>query len=229
MSTPSELTDLQSEIAEFRNLLREVKEVRALRRLRQKQLELKCELAALAVKDVFARYFEQCRKAGFNPNQLRVPAGNSDGGQWTSEGDGGARVRLADAGRLASPVMSDATDPIILGAQYAAEGHHFQAQQNYRNLPLSPETRKIFDDATSGRIHIRGHFFDEQHRQYNRATDEVMKNYMNRHGITPEQMTPNQAREIVKEIRESSDPRIRRYNEMIRFLQRMYRLRSGSE
>jgi hypothetical protein len=51
-----------------------------------------------------------------------VPAGNSDGGQWTSEGGGGAaRVRIADAGgALTSPVMSDASpDPIISGAQYA--------------------------------------------------------------------------------------------------------------
>ncbi len=32
------------------------------------------------------------RKAGFNPNQPRVPAGNPDGGQWTDEGgNGGAR------------------------------------------------------------------------------------------------------------------------------------------
>ena len=110
--TQSELTDLQSEIAEFRSLLREVKEVRALRRLRQKHLDLKCELAALTVKDVFARYFEQCRKAGFNPNQPRVPAGNSDGGQWTSEGGGG----LND-----SRVISDAVDNDWMpGAQYAA-------------------------------------------------------------------------------------------------------------
>jgi hypothetical protein len=28
-------------------------------------------------------------KAGFNPNQPRVPAGNSDGGQWTGSGGGG--------------------------------------------------------------------------------------------------------------------------------------------
>ncbi len=111
MSTPTELTGLQAEIAEFRSLLRDVKEVRALRRLRQKQLSLKCELAALAVKDVFGRYFEQCRKAGFNPNQPRVPAGNTDGGQWTSEGGG-----LYD-----SRVISDAADNDWMpGAQYAA-------------------------------------------------------------------------------------------------------------
>lgn len=29
-------------------------------------------------------------KAGFNPNQPRVPAGNPDGGQWTGSGGGGS-------------------------------------------------------------------------------------------------------------------------------------------
>ncbi len=38
-------------------------------------------------------------KSGYNPNQPRVPAGNPDGGEWTS----------ADA----SPVTSDPTDPMV--------------------------------------------------------------------------------------------------------------------
>jgi hypothetical protein len=64
---------------------------------------------------------EHARKANFNPNQPRVPADNSDGGQWTNEGGGVGRARFADAsGASTSPVMSDATpDPIRVGAQYA--------------------------------------------------------------------------------------------------------------
>jgi hypothetical protein len=64
-------------------------------------------------------------KAGFNPNQPRVPAGNPDGGQWTDGGSGISplfnAVRLADAGvAIGSGVMSDASpDPLIAGAQYA--------------------------------------------------------------------------------------------------------------
>jgi hypothetical protein len=79
-----------------------------------------------------ALYEELERRAGFNPNQPRVPAGNPDGGQWTSEAGASAllvslvassgnesRVRLAEA-RTNSPVISDATpDPIRIGAQYA--------------------------------------------------------------------------------------------------------------
>ncbi|MDQ2084333.1 hypothetical protein RA307_29450 [Xanthobacteraceae bacterium Astr-EGSB] len=64
-------------------------------------------------------------KAGFNPNQPRVPAGNPAGGQWTDGGNGTNpllnAVRLADAGGvIGSDVMSDASpDPLIAGAQYA--------------------------------------------------------------------------------------------------------------
>jgi hypothetical protein len=49
------------------------------------------------------------RKAGFNPDEPRVPAGNSDGGQWTREGGDGA-------------VISDATPDNTWkpGGQYAA-------------------------------------------------------------------------------------------------------------
>jgi hypothetical protein len=31
-------------------------------------------------------------KANFNPDQPRVPAGNPDGGQWTSEGGGNGGI-----------------------------------------------------------------------------------------------------------------------------------------
>jgi hypothetical protein len=62
----------------------------------------------------FALYEEMERRGGFNPNQPRVPAGNPDGGQWTSEGGGGG---LND-----SRVISDAMPPNdwVPGAQYAA-------------------------------------------------------------------------------------------------------------
>ena len=59
-----------------------------------------------------ARFEAAWRKAGFDPDQPRVPAGNPDGGQWTSGGGGG----------LNDPrVLSDATpdDAWIPGARYA--------------------------------------------------------------------------------------------------------------
>ncbi len=45
------------------------------------------ELAFLRVTATHARWRSMV-KAGFDPNQPRVPAGNSDGGQWTSTGSG---------------------------------------------------------------------------------------------------------------------------------------------
>ena len=42
------------------------------------------------------RALKQAYKAGFNPDQPRVPAGNPDGGQWTDEGaDSESQTQLA--------------------------------------------------------------------------------------------------------------------------------------
>jgi hypothetical protein len=46
------------------------------------------DLAYLAVKASYLRW-RTALKTGFNPNQPRVPAGNPDGGQWTSTAGGG--------------------------------------------------------------------------------------------------------------------------------------------
>jgi hypothetical protein len=54
-----------------------------------------------------------------------------------------------------------------------------------------------------------------------------MKRFMARHNIKPEQMTPDQARSVLKEIAESEEPRIRVYREMIKCMWMFYRLRSG--
>lgn len=61
-----------------------------------------------------ALYEELERRAGFNPDQPRVPAGNPDGGQWTVVAGGG--------GITDSRVVNDATpdNEWMPGAQYAA-------------------------------------------------------------------------------------------------------------
>jgi hypothetical protein len=48
---------------------------------------------------------EQLGRNGYDPNQPRVPAGNPDGGQWTSTG--ARRVRLAMAGGLSLGPLGD--------------------------------------------------------------------------------------------------------------------------
>jgi hypothetical protein len=58
---------------------------------------------------------------------------------------------------------------------------------------------------------------------------ELSNNFLERNDIRPEDMTPDQARSLLKEIRNSEDPRIRIYNDTIRMLRRLFRLRWGRE
>ena len=69
------------------------------------------------------------------------------------------------------------------------------------------------------------HYFDDMHRVYNIAVTQLMENYMKRHGITPDAMTPTQANKIVEAIHASRDPRIREYNEIVKLVARLFRLR----
>jgi hypothetical protein len=74
---------------------------------------------AVAAEEVLRRLEvlkEICRPK-FDPNQPRVPAGNPDGGQWTSTGSGSGR----GAGRNDQRVLSDASpdNGWKPGAQYA--------------------------------------------------------------------------------------------------------------
>jgi hypothetical protein len=59
------------------------------------------------IKQFVRELLRDLRKAGFNPDEPRVPAGSPDGGQWTSESGNGA-------------VISDATPEWKPGGQYAA-------------------------------------------------------------------------------------------------------------
>jgi hypothetical protein len=67
-------------------------------------LRPRCELAAANVIES-AKRLSVLLKANFNPNQPRVPAGNPDGGQWTSSSPTGP---TADAG---DPIESGRREP----------------------------------------------------------------------------------------------------------------------
>lgn len=126
---------------------------------------------------------------------------------------------------------------------YAPGGHHEMPRGVYKNWDLSPETRKVFDHSTTGtlpkeRVPInedsvpRGHYWggsNGAHGQYNSAVRELSEQFMQENHITPQTMTPDQARQLLKEIRESDDFRIRDYNRMIRLLRRIFRFRGGRE
>ncbi len=82
---------------------------------------------------------ERAVKANFDPNQPRVPAGNSDGGQWTDAGGGGgsgggatADVRVAQARRGRRGRGSDAeATPAQLAIRDVREA---QARESIRRV-----------------------------------------------------------------------------------------------
>jgi len=61
-------------------------------------LDIRREVAALRVYLSLKRLVALARKAGFNPAQLRLPAGQPGGGRWT-DGDGGDVILVGARGR----------------------------------------------------------------------------------------------------------------------------------
>jgi hypothetical protein len=102
--------------------------------IERERLAIRREIGSLRLELALLRF-------KYNSNQPRVPAGNPDGGQWTSgEGAGGSgpqRTGLADASRNDPRVLSDATPENSWqpGAQYA---------QNETPAPL----QRVHPDAT---------------------------------------------------------------------------------
>jgi CDI toxin RNase A-like protein len=85
----------------------------------------------------YARFFGE-EKAGFNPDQPRVPAGNPDGGQWIGTGgQGAARVRLAQTDRLAGY-------PVDLRDEEARGGHTIEKHVNKPREALVAQVRNAF-------------------------------------------------------------------------------------
>lgn len=152
----------------------------------------------------------------YSPEQPRVPAGSREGGQWTSDNSSGGRA------------TRDETTELSAQSRKRGKGHHELPQALYKKLPLPAETRKVFDEATTGPIPTRGHRWDNAHREYNETVEKLMNDFMTKNDIQPDQMTPQQAQALLKAVRESSEPRISNYNKGIRMLQFLYRLRTGT-
>jgi hypothetical protein len=60
----------------------------------------------------------------YDPNQPRVPAGHSDGGQWTNKGGHDAGRTLPNADHSAKTVLSDLGSDVSTGARYASRRSH---------------------------------------------------------------------------------------------------------
>jgi hypothetical protein len=148
--------------------------------------------------------------SNFDPLQPRVPAGNGiESGRWT---------------RLAGP-LTGLPFPEKVG------GHHFVHQSLYNKLPLPAETRKVFDQATSGPLgDSSSNRYDKPHRIYNGAVKELFEKFIANNEIEPSRMTPDQARDFLDHVVKSPDPRIRDFNKRIymREIMRLLRLRLPS-
>lgn len=203
-------------------------------------LRLKRELVALAAELKFRRLL---RKAGFNPDQPRVPAGNPDGGQWTSDGGGSADESASDRVRFAEAVTGTLTDADGR-PYYRPGGHHEMPEAVYKKWDLDPEMARVFKQSSTGPLGATfrttpdgpriGNVWDGEgglHRAYNDAVEELSLRFIERNGLRPDgsNMSPDHARAIVKAIRETEDPRIRDFNLNMRRIQRFRRLRGGAD
>jgi hypothetical protein len=158
-----------------------------LRRTRQ-------ELASLNAELKFRRFFRSL-KAGFRHDQPRVPARNPDGGRWT----GGAGAAQPGAGTSTGPTQG---------------GHHFVPRQTFDDpaLRLRPETKRVFEQGVTGPLNAGPHRWGPEHQVYNDAVRELFQRFLDRNEITPDAMTPDQARQFLDEVKRSTDPRIRGLN-----------------
>ncbi len=186
--------------------------------------------------DVLAAFPALDRK--YNPDQPRVPGGSGrESGRWT---DGDVSPGDEEADDL---VQLAQIDKSIMDADglpyYARGGHHEMPKGVYEKWDLQPETRSVFNGSTTGSLpgrnfevsegSVRSHYWDDAHRGYNEAVREMSERFLEERSITPEKMTPEQARELLAEIRNSEDPRIRDYNRGIRILRRAFRFFRGRE
>lgn len=123
---------------------------------------------------------------------------------------------------------------------YQKGGHHEMPRSIYNKWDLPPETRTVFEKSTSGTLPKGvqvgpdgtpiGNFWngkDGPHGRYNDAVGELSNKYIEKNNIDLKKMTPDQARGLLKEIRESEDPRIRDFNNGLRNLRRIFRLGPG--
>ena len=179
---------------EIRSELDAIKQIVAIRRREKEYWEIKYQLAALRFERALIKHAYACLKGGFRPDQPRWPKGTLQGGRWS----GGAGTESPQTGPSRNP---------------RSRGHHFVPGELYRREPLKPETRKVFEDAVTGPLRGQQHGNSEEHVDYTQAVRETFNKFKSRNGILrSEDMTPDQAKKFVEEIRDSKDPRIHNFN-----------------
>jgi hypothetical protein len=161
-------------------------------------LQMRREFAALRFDWERTKRDYYARKAGFRRDQPRWPRGTpgepKPGGRWS----GGAGTE--------APMTEPSANP-------KSRGHHWVPRQVFGDEPLTRETRKAFDEATTGPLRGQQHGNSREHIEYNKAAKDAFDSFKARNGIArSEDMTPEQAKKLVGEIKASTDPRIRNLN-----------------
>ena len=132
----------------------------------------------------------ELRKAGFNPNEPRVPAGNPP-----TAGSGRTTAALPLTNRKFSrmrPMADGYRAPNMQPTGATGSQKRFM-----ENIPLRPETKKVFDNSTSGPLADDSvDRWNIEHRNYNEAVNEAFTAYLKKNTIAADQMTPEQAEEI---------------------------------
>jgi hypothetical protein len=195
LTAPDQDELLQRRLAELAFMRGELDEIkRDLHKAAQECLALvKAELRTYF--DV-RRISEEIDKAGFRSDQPRWRRGSGRiSGRWR----GGAGSLITDQ-----------------AYRRLRGGHHYVPKEIFENLfkknKLRPETRKVFDDAVTGPLPKGLHKNDKPHREYTEAVDGLWHQFLERHGIRSEDMTPDQASKFLYEVLHSDDPRISLYN-----------------
>lgn len=105
-----------------------------------------------------------------------------------------------------------ASSSMSLAARIVPAGIISLAKYAYRDLPLQPETKKVFDQATTGPLQAGPHRYSLDHAAYNDAVKHSLMQFMRDNGIIAETMTPDLAQRFLDSVKRSSDPRIRDFN-----------------
>ena len=143
-------------------------------------------------------------KANFDPNQPRVPAGNSDGGQWTDVGGSSENLRTGrsaakgPANRGRSKWRGYTLRPGKIPGS-SGVGHHYFPQTLLAKIRFRPETRKVLEKETVGPT-IPKHEYSQDHHIYNELLAERVIEYSTRNRVRPEDWTPEHAKEFLAEI-----------------------------
>jgi hypothetical protein len=134
-------------------------------------------------------------------------------------------------------VLSDATtdEDWTPGAQYSGVGHHWVLRKHFKGM--QPETKKVFNRATSGEVPLgvrdsiegktRYHRWDDAHRKYDKAADNLINDFAQAQGVARNDLTPAHANQILNLVANSQVPHIKDYREFILRLARMFALRTG--